>query len=112
MLLFFFSSRRRHTRYWRDWSSDVCSSDLMIVPHDVEKGFIGLQNPAVEIPDEDADDVGVDQAPNLRFALPQCLLGAFAFGDIDICADHLDKLSLHGEHIMANCFQIFDCSIG
>src|SRR3712207_7967688 len=29
--LFFFSSRRRHTRYWRDWSSDVCSSDLRIV---------------------------------------------------------------------------------
>src|SRR5947209_8465008 len=25
---FFFSSRRRHTSYWRDWSSDVCSSDL------------------------------------------------------------------------------------
>src|SRR5947209_10533861 len=25
---FFFSSRRRHTRSWRDWSSDVCSSDL------------------------------------------------------------------------------------
>src|SRR3712207_9153950 len=28
MYAFFFSSRRRHTRYWRDWSSDVCSSDL------------------------------------------------------------------------------------
>src|SRR5947209_8455435 len=28
IFLFFFSSRRRHTRYWRDWSSDVCSSDL------------------------------------------------------------------------------------
>src|SRR3712207_6986680 len=28
-MLFFFSSRRRHTRYWRDWSSDVCSSDLI-----------------------------------------------------------------------------------
>src|SRR2546429_2738490 len=26
--LFFFSSRRRHTRCSRDWSSDVCSSDL------------------------------------------------------------------------------------
>src|SRR5207249_6013319 len=26
---FFFSSRRRHTRSKRDWSSDVCSSDLM-----------------------------------------------------------------------------------
>src|SRR5690606_39761536 len=25
---FFFSSRRRHTRFSRDWSSDVCSSDL------------------------------------------------------------------------------------
>src|SRR3712207_6840810 len=28
---FFFSSRRRHTRYWRDWSSDVCSSDLRYI---------------------------------------------------------------------------------
>src|SRR3712207_6282241 len=27
--LILFSSRRRHTRYWRDWSSDVCSSDLL-----------------------------------------------------------------------------------
>src|SRR3712207_8640021 len=27
-MVVFFSSRRRHTRYWRDWSSDVCSSDL------------------------------------------------------------------------------------
>src|SRR2546422_7061988 len=28
-MLFFFSSRRRHTRCSRDWSSDVCSSDLI-----------------------------------------------------------------------------------
>src|SRR5207253_3516444 len=27
-IFFFFSSRRRHTRWPRDWSSDVCSSDL------------------------------------------------------------------------------------
>src|SRR5437762_14362166 len=27
--MFFFSSRRRHTRYIGDWSSDVCSSDLV-----------------------------------------------------------------------------------
>src|SRR5207245_5324659 len=27
--VFFFSSRRRHTRCYRDWSSDVCSSDLL-----------------------------------------------------------------------------------
>src|SRR5699024_11790299 len=31
-LLVFFSSRRRHTRSKRDWSSDVCSSDLTIEP--------------------------------------------------------------------------------
>src|SRR6266536_5147682 len=31
-LLFFFSSRRRHTRSTRDWSSDVCSSDLDLEP--------------------------------------------------------------------------------
>src|SRR5699024_11501140 len=30
-VFFFFSSRRRHTRSKRDWSSDVCSSDLNIV---------------------------------------------------------------------------------
>src|SRR5437764_8133241 len=29
-LFFFFSSRRRHTRYIGDWSSDVCSSDLPV----------------------------------------------------------------------------------
>src|SRR5699024_11612794 len=29
---YFFSSRRRHTRSKRDWSSDVCSSDLSLVP--------------------------------------------------------------------------------
>src|SRR5690606_40783569 len=29
VFLFFFSSRRRHTSFSRDWSSDVCSSDLL-----------------------------------------------------------------------------------
>src|SRR5207248_5923275 len=31
-VLFFFSSRRRHTRSYGDWSSDVCSSDLIFWP--------------------------------------------------------------------------------
>src|SRR3989449_2825357 len=30
LMRFFFSSRRRHTRCSRDWSSDVCSSDLFV----------------------------------------------------------------------------------
>src|SRR5438128_12523825 len=32
LVSFFFSSRRRHTRCYRDWSSDVCSSDLNNTP--------------------------------------------------------------------------------
>src|SRR5690606_40212831 len=39
---FFFSSRRRHTRFSRDWSSDVCSSDLALA--------IVLRQPHVALP--------------------------------------------------------------
>src|SRR5207245_3469711 len=40
--LYFFSSRRRHTRCYRDWSSDVCSSDLENFRHvpDSRSGLI------------------------------------------------------------------------
>src|SRR5690606_39886960 len=38
--VFFFSSRRRHTSFSRDWSSDVCSSDLFTPNIDV---FIGIR---------------------------------------------------------------------
>src|SRR5207302_8339027 len=34
---FFFSSRRRHTRFSRDWSSDVCSSDLMTAQNETNE---------------------------------------------------------------------------
>src|SRR5690349_24109961 len=37
---FFFSSRRRHTRSLRDWSSDVCSSDL-VLEHAVAEAVAG-----------------------------------------------------------------------
>src|SRR2546427_5911710 len=36
-VFFFFSSRRRHTRFDCDWSSDVCSSDLTSEPHHLEE---------------------------------------------------------------------------
>src|SRR5690606_40524678 len=35
ILCFFFSSIRRHTRFSRDWSSDVCSSDLLTVDEEI-----------------------------------------------------------------------------
>src|SRR5690606_40550447 len=43
---FFFSSRRRHTRFSRDWSSDVCSSDLTILKLDKSE-FIDKWDDAV-----------------------------------------------------------------
>src|SRR5690625_2557524 len=49
VLFFFFSSRRRHTRWPRDWSSDVCSSDLfnfetlaIIFPYSIALSIVGL----------------------------------------------------------------------
>src|SRR3989454_6803116 len=38
LVIFFFSSRRRHTRLQGDWSSDVCSSDLALGEHALEAG--------------------------------------------------------------------------
>src|SRR3970040_829558 len=40
--IFFFSIRRRHTRSLRDWSSDVCSSDLLQALGEAEVGDVGL----------------------------------------------------------------------
>src|SRR6266849_9233310 len=42
-MIFFFSSRRRHTRSTRDWSSDVCSSDLSYA---AERGLPVYDDPA------------------------------------------------------------------
>src|SRR5207245_8126709 len=44
---FFFSSRRRHTRCYRDWSSDVCSSDL--IRHSISEYREGGSSSANEI---------------------------------------------------------------
>src|SRR5690606_39614735 len=41
-LLFFFSSRRRHTRFSRDWSSDVCSSDLATIANEAATQAVAL----------------------------------------------------------------------
>src|SRR5690606_41114791 len=44
-LSFFFSSRRRHTRFSRDWSSDVCSSDLQSV---LKRDYLAVRDVNVE----------------------------------------------------------------
>src|SRR5256886_12773100 len=44
--LFFFSSRRRHTRFDCDWSSDVCSSDLIHIEGATTGIGVGVSIPA------------------------------------------------------------------
>src|SRR6266436_764045 len=62
---FFFSSRRRHTRCSRDWSSDVCSSDLLALEG------TGPQRAKVEIlADADAGLVVLDRADSCEIVTP------------------------------------------
>src|SRR5690606_40997578 len=71
---FFFSSRRRHTRFSRDWSSDVCSSDLDIMHfhleghcrHSAMRTGLGNQVIALRGP-----PVGVFRVASLRLATYQ-----------------------------------------
>src|SRR5205085_4978686 len=71
-LYFFFSSRRRHTRFDCDWSSDVCSSDLV--------------NPATLDPKAVAEYAGQAKAQSvtdfLIHIIPTTVFDAFAKGDI------------------------------
>src|SRR6266436_1558759 len=52
MLFFFFSSRRRHTRCSRDWSSDVCSSDLTCASQEptIASHVQGIQEQRLTVP--------------------------------------------------------------
>src|SRR5690606_39459343 len=48
LCFFFFSSRRRHTRFSRDWSSDVCSSDLALATPTTTVDVNGAPVPAAD----------------------------------------------------------------
>src|SRR3712207_6930239 len=97
LLFFFFSSRRRHTRYWRDWSSDVCSSDLdvhvcVVVPGDRRPA--SLDEMAVFLdPDRDAHHRYGAAAESLYLVRPD---GYIAFRSQPAAAqpvlDHLSRL--------------------
>src|SRR5699024_11692242 len=74
---FFFSSRRRHTRSKRDWSSDVCSSDLGKLPVRLSPALAGSPDPAAPALEQvlsamfAADPRARPSAAGARDALPE-----------------------------------------
>src|SRR6266487_6272039 len=68
-MFFFFSSRRRHTRWTDDWSSDVCSSDLNPAG-DVDTWFVDLTAGHFLSVDVDAAQVGSPLDATLELIAP------------------------------------------
>src|SRR5205085_5423300 len=56
-LFFFFSSRRRHTRFDCDWSSDVCSSDLAEAKRKLDGALYDLVVTDIKMPNTDGIEV-------------------------------------------------------
>src|SRR5215510_2553932 len=63
MRLFFFSSRRRHTRWPRDWSSDVCSSDLSKIK--VKPDGTGIVTEGMKYKINPFDEIAVEEGLRL-----------------------------------------------
>src|SRR5699024_6493748 len=77
-IYFFFSSRRRHTRSKRDWSSDVCSSDL------ISNGLIGLAGGLISQNNGYADvNMGVG---TIVIGLAAIIIGEVAYGELSLTA--------------------------
>src|SRR2546429_1882226 len=76
---FFFSSRRRHTRCSRDWSSDVCSSDLAGVDLPLEKiAHVAEQIPRAVLFVLADPDIEVTRNPRARVERRERLRGRLA----------------------------------
>src|SRR5690606_40484340 len=78
-LFFFFSSRRRHTSFSRDWSSDVCSSDLVWT---FRKGDLGIHSASEIIATDRDPSIGyyIEVYPRAERPLNGKLVGAVKIG--------------------------------
>src|SRR5690606_40967873 len=76
-LFFFFSSSRRHTRFSRDWSSDVCSSDLATrADNHVSNSY----------PPHLAQDLAQQNISLVGFFAGQQVIGLFVIGSINLAS--------------------------
>src|SRR5690349_10224930 len=99
---FFFSSRRRHTRSLRDWSSDVCSSDL--VDYAPLPAVVNVQDAAKEGAAKVWDD---NQMGNLAFPL---MMGNKDATDAAFAkAKHTASVRLYNNRITANAMEPRAC---
>src|SRR6266581_6968040 len=84
-VVFFFSSRRRHTRWTGDWSSDVCSSDLLRL------------NPRVLLLEEPSQ--GVDVGAKLEVHR-QIVAAARAGAAVVVCSSEVEELVALCERVL------------
>src|SRR5216684_4935041 len=94
---FFFSSRRRHTRCSRDWSSDVCSSDLFAEFHDAHRvrWYTVIGKHEFSDPEIAAADNSTDRKPLLVWLDESALLNVVP------AADPLARLRIIKHSILA-----------
>src|SRR2546429_1773968 len=71
MFIFFISSRRRHTRCRRDWSSDVCSSDLFFGFQTLialEARYLARKAPVVRVAPAQLRDFSISRSPGRKLS--------------------------------------------
>src|SRR5256885_3802511 len=90
-MFFFFSSRRRHTRLQGDWSSDVCSSDLLFL---VE---VGRDAAAVVV--DRAGAVGIERDEHLRGMAGERLVDRI----VDDLVDHVMQARSEERRVGKEC---------
>src|ERR1700693_427857 len=79
--------------------------------YELKKRVISLKNPTFQARKENSNDVGIDEAPDFRFAFPQCFLGPFAFCYVCRGADELDELAVFVENWMARGLDVPNCAV-